>query len=65
MTSQFPAGSKFQVYTFHEHATPLLPATVGTWLDASDPIVLRDIMTALKDVVPEKGTSLHNAPRCR
>lgn len=61
MTSQLPAGSEFQVYTFNENATPLLPATVGTWMDTSDPKLLRDMMTALENVVPEKGTSLHNA----
>ena len=61
MTSQFPAGSRFQIYTFNETATPLLPSAAGRWMDASDPALLGDVMTALRDVVPRNGTSLHRA----
>jgi len=61
ITSQFPAGSRFQLYTFNEKAEPVLPDTGGDWLDAVDPVVLGDVMDALREVVPAKGTSLHAA----
>lgn len=61
VTSQFPSGSQFQIYTFHETAQALVDGTDGTWLECGDPEVLRKSMEALRQVVPDKGTSLHAA----
>ena len=61
ITAQLPAGSRFQLYTFNELAAPILPGTKGDWLDATDPVVLGEVMDALREVVPAKGTSLHAA----
>jgi len=61
LTSQLPPGSHFQIYTFNEEATPLIPKTEGTWLETSDPGVLNEAMDSLRKVVPSDGTSLHAA----
>ena len=61
ITAQFPAGSRFQLYTFNEKAVPVLPGSAGDWLDAADPVVLGEAMDALREIVPANGTSLHAA----
>ncbi len=61
LSTQLPMSSKFQVYTFNEKAQPVVKGTAGRWLDAGDPKALNDAVAALRNVVPEKGTSLHNA----
>jgi hypothetical protein len=61
ITTQFPPGSRFQLYTFNETAEPALEGTRGDWLDAADPVVLGEVMDALREIVPANGTSLHAA----
>jgi len=61
LTTQTPLTGEFQAYTFNETASPLIPGTRGTWLEAGDVDKLNQAVDYLRKVVPEKGTSLLNA----
>ena len=61
LTTQVPSGSQFQVYVFNEQIRAVLPDSMGTWLDGNDPKVLDEAVDRLREVVPEKGTSLLTA----
>jgi len=61
LTTQLPATSKFQVYTFNETAAPLIDGTRGTWLNAGDISKLNQTVEHMHKLVPQKGTSLINA----
>jgi len=61
LTTQLPATSKFQVYTFNESAGPLIADTGGVWLNAADVDKLNQTVARMRKVVPQKGTSLVNA----
>ncbi len=60
-STQLPPSSKFQIYVFNEKARPVVKGPANRWLNAGDPKALDDAVAALRDVVPEKGTSLHHA----
>jgi hypothetical protein len=61
LTARIPAASQFQIYRFAVEATPLIDGSEGQWLDASSPRSLNDAVIKLRGVVPDGGTSLHNA----
>lgn len=61
LTTQLPATSKFQVYTFNETTSPLIAGTKGKWLNAGDVNQLNRTVEHMHKLVPEKGTSLINA----
>jgi hypothetical protein len=61
LTTQLPATSKFQVYTFNETAGPLIADSGGIWLNAADVDKLNQTVARMRKVVPQKGTSLLNA----
>jgi len=61
LTTQLPAASKFQVYTFNESAAPLIAETAGIWLNAGDVEQLNQAVARMHKLVPQKGTSLLNA----
>jgi hypothetical protein len=61
LTTQIPATSKFQIYSFNETASPLSDETRGTWLDAGDVDVLNESVNRMRKIIPQKGTSLLNA----
>ena len=61
LTTQLPATSKFQVYTFNETARPLIAATAGTWLNAGEIDKLNQTVAQMRKLVPQSGTSLLNA----
>jgi hypothetical protein len=61
LSTQFPAGSRFQMYGFNTAATTLVAGTDGRWLDAGDPKLLAQAVDALRALTPEGGTSLINA----
>jgi hypothetical protein len=63
LTTQIPSGSRFQIFVFNEEARPVVADSRGTWLDGSDPEVLDGAVEKLRQVVPEKGTSLWQAFR--
>ncbi len=61
LTTQLPATSKFQVYTFNETARPLIAATEGIWLNAGEVDKLNQTVAQMRKLVPQSGTSLLNA----
>lgn len=61
LSTQLPAGSKFQIYGFNTHAEPLVGTSAGQWLDAGDATALGAASDALHAMVPKDGTSLVNA----
>ena len=61
LTSQLPPTSQFQLYAFNETAAPLLKGTQGDWLDAGNVDQLNQAADQIRNIVPEKGTSLLNA----
>ena len=61
LTTQLPATSKFQVYTFNETAAPLIPDSGGVWLNAGDVDKLNQTVELMRQLMPQKGTSLINA----
>ncbi|MHC5004146.1 MAG: vWA domain-containing protein [Planctomycetota bacterium] len=61
LSTQLPPKSSFQVYGFNETAFPLVTGTDGAWLDAGNPDDLNGTVNALRERVPEGGTSLHHA----
>ena len=61
LTTQLPATSKFQVYTFNETAGPLLAESGATWLNAGDVNRLNQTVAQMRKLVPQNGTSLVNA----
>ena len=61
LTTQLPATSKFQVYTFNETARPLIAGSAGIWLNAADVDKLNQTVAHMREVIPQKGTSLVNA----
>lgn len=61
LTTQLSPGVKFQVYVFNEQANSVVDGTDGKWIDIVDGTELTDAVEQLRDVSPEKGTSLINA----
>src|SRR5690606_18006852 len=61
ISTQFPAGSSFQMYAFNTTAAPLVEGSEGRWLDSSDPALLGQAVETLRSLTPEDGTSLINA----
>jgi hypothetical protein len=61
LTTQIRPGTKVQIYVFNETARSVVDATDGQWLTVKDGSELAAAMASLRNVVPEKGTSLINA----
>jgi hypothetical protein len=61
LTTQLPATSKFQIYSFNETAGPLITDSAGIWLNAADVDKLNQSVARMRKLVPQKGTSLLNA----
>lgn len=61
LVSQLPRSSSFQIYRFNTRAEAVLKASEGQWLKAGDGGSLNAAVTALRQVVPADGTSLHRA----
>ena len=61
LLTQLPAGSRYQIYTFNTRAQPLVPDTNGQWVGGADATQLARGLEALKEIVPQDGTSLYNA----
>ncbi len=60
LTTQLPAASKFQVYSFNEIAGPLMAAADGTWLSAGKAQNLKAVVERMRELEPQKGTGLFN-----
>lgn len=61
ISTQFPSGSRFQMYGFNTSARSLVAGSDGSWLDADDPQMLAQAIDTLRGLTPEDGTSLINA----
>lgn len=61
LTTQLPPGIKFQIYVFNEQAVSVVDGTDGKWIDSTDGSELTDAIEQLRNVTPDKGTSLINA----
>jgi hypothetical protein len=61
LTTQIPAGSQYQIYTFNTKAQPLLPDFAGKWIGGADAPQLARGLANLHAIVPGDGTSLYNA----
>jgi hypothetical protein len=61
LSTQFPSGSRFQMYGFNTSVTPLVAGTEGKWLDSGDPKLLAQAVDTLRGLTPDGGTSLINA----
>jgi hypothetical protein len=51
----------FQIYYFNTEARPLIAGTDRQWLDTNDANLLKNAITAIRQLVPGNGTSLHKA----
>ena len=61
LLSQLAGDRQFQIYSFNTTAWPLLKNSAGKWLAASDANALSGALDALRQLVPQNGTSLENA----
>ena len=61
LLTQLPEGSEFQVYSFNTATGPVLASSGGGWLRADDRSSLDGLVTEVKRLVPDGGTSLHAA----
>jgi len=60
LLTQLPVESEFQIYTFHETAQPLL-GEPGGWVEVKNAERFNAVLPALRQVVPDGGTSLAKA----
>jgi len=61
LLSRFPRNAKYQIRVFNVKTSSLLPGGAGRWLDVSDREGLRQVVKALRRIVPEGGTNLEQA----
>jgi hypothetical protein len=61
LVSNLPATAQFQLYLFNTSARAAIQDSQGQWLAASSRGDLERALAALRDSVPESGTSLYHA----
>ncbi|HKQ82800.1 MAG TPA: hypothetical protein VJS42_11460 [Steroidobacteraceae bacterium] len=61
LAAQIPEKGRFQIYAFNTKAWALTPQSEGKWLETRDANSMNDALRALREVVPQDGTSLENA----
>ncbi len=61
LTAQLPVNAQYQLIAFNDQAAPVLANSAGTWLDVADTQTLEAATQALRELVPNRGTSLVNA----
>ena len=61
LTTQIKPGTRFQIYGFNETAASVVDGTDGDWLEVTDGSELTRAVDALREIAPDKGTSLINA----
>lgn len=61
LTTRLSPGVKFQIYAFNEEANSVVDGTDGQWIEIKDGSELTDAIERLREIAPEKGTSLINA----
>ena len=60
LSAQLQLDASFQIYGFNVEAASLLPDRNGEWIPLAEGRELDSAMTALREAVPEGGTSLRN-----
>jgi hypothetical protein len=58
LTTQLPPPSQYQIYAFSEGVSPLIPGTMGQWLEVADEVQLSEAVENLQLMIPEGGTNL-------
>lgn len=61
LSTQFPAGSRFQMFGFNTSASSLVSGTDRQWLDSGDARLLAQAIDTFRGLTPEGGSSLINA----
>lgn len=61
LVANLQPGKRFQLYFFNTEAQPAIDGTDNKWLSTGDADQLSKSIDALREVAPEKGTSLHKA----
>ncbi len=61
LTANLPVDSALQIYTFNTSAAPMVADLKGKWIATSDNKNINRMLAALKQTVPQGGTSLYNA----
>ena len=61
LVANLPSNKRFQVYVFNTEAQPAIAGTDHQWLSTSDANQLSNAVAAIRNVTPDKGTSLHQA----
>jgi len=61
LSSNLPADSSLQIYTFNTNAAPVVSTLQGKWIATSDNKNVNQMLVALKQTIPQGGTSLYNA----
>jgi hypothetical protein len=58
LTTQMPPPSQYQIYVFNEDVQPLVPGTLGTWLEVADEVQLNTAVDNLNATIPANGTNM-------
>jgi hypothetical protein len=61
IAAQLPAEGQFQLYAFNTKTWALGQGSEGKWLKSDDPNAMSEALAALRQTVPQDGTSLENA----
>ncbi len=61
LTANLPADSSLQLFTFNTSSSPSVADLKDTWIATSDNKNINRMLAALKQTVPQGGTSLYNA----
>jgi len=61
LSAQFPAESKFQIYTFNTKAEPVLEGSEDIWLEVGDGTQVDEAIRKLRRTVPQEGTNMLDA----
>ncbi len=58
LTTQMPVPSQYQIYTFSEQVSSLIPGSQGRWLEVADEAQLSEAVENLNQLIPYGGTNL-------
>jgi hypothetical protein len=61
LTANLPADSSLQLYTFNTETSPAVAGLRDKWIATSDNKNINRMLAALKQTIPQGGTSLYNA----
>ena len=61
LTTRIQPGTKFQIYGFNEETGTVVEGSDGGWIDVTDGSELSEAIEDLRNVTPDKGTSLFRA----